>query len=254
MSDFDLSDVPKYHFYILYWGMEKSTAEIAAKYDVGESTVQDHLQKHGIPRRKDGCGKRQWILHHRSKQFFYQKYWGEDNTLREMASQLDVNHEMILGIMQSRGIPRDTDTHIRWYDEDRGIPEKYKLPRDERRGTTDSTDEPSGSLPEDPNPTDYLAKTPLHRDKERLYQLYWGYGLSAEAIAARCESDGIHVKENLRKLGIPTRDFHDHLRWEPHHGIPPKYEWADDNDEMDHERGLYLSPKGEQNTTRTVGD
>jgi len=84
-------------------------------------------------------------------------------------------------------------------------------------------------LPDDPDGSKYMTETPLRRDKERLYELYWGYGLSLKHIEARCEKSP-DMGTIMRKLGIPVRNYNDHRQWAPHLGIPPKYEWPDDEE------------------------
>jgi len=95
-----------------------------------------------------------------------------------------------------------------------------------------------------PENNKYLAEVPLEHDKDRLYQLYWGYGLSAMEIRARCKRD-VNIKRYMSNMGIPTREFWDHRDWQPHHGVPPMFEWPstdDEDDSTDRKQNLWRQP------------
>jgi len=246
----EFRQLSKSKLYELYWIDGLSAPQIADKYGVGESTVQYHLQKHGIPRRLDGTDIKHYVLWQRDKHFYYELYWKQGNTTRELEDKLDVHHQFIVKVMRAKGVPRDTDISIRWKDKEVGVLEKYKWPDDHPREDPCSTDEPLGSLPENPSPNDYLAETPLYRDKDRLYQLYWGYGLTKEAILARCDCTHKTLNKYFREFGIPRREFHRHTDWEPHHGIPPKYEW----DEHDVPRAAIEEPTTNVEWEKAGGD
>jgi hypothetical protein len=122
------------------------------------------------------------------------------------------------------------------------------MPRDEERKDGSSASNPEGELPENPDlasseddasqdslpknpdPEKYLAETPLHRDKERLYELHWKYGCSMGHIEAMNDSSR-DIRRCFSELGIPYRDYASHKHWEPHHqDVPPMFEWPYDRD------------------------
>ena len=245
-----VNDISKRKLYKLYWKDEKTIKEIAKKYNAGERTVSRYLKKHGIPRRPNGMGNVRYVLWQRNKQFWYEQYWEQENTIRELEDKLGVDHQFVSRVMRTKGVPRDTDTSIRWKDKEAGVLEKYKWPDDHPREDPSSESEPTGTMPEDPSPNDYLAETPLYRDKDRLYQLYWGYGLTKEAILARCDCTHKTLNKYFREFGIPRREFHRHTDWEPHHGIPPKYEW----DEHDVPRAAIEEPTTNVEWEKAGGD
>jgi len=166
----------------------------------------------------------------------YELYWGNDQTFYEIADQFPFSYNVIREHYNQENIAIDTGgVRNRWYDKERGIPYKYKLPSDDPQ--IRYQDEP---LPDNPDGNKYMAETPLHRDKDELYQLYWGYGLTASQIKARCEFD-VNVKQYMKDMGIPVRNFHEHRQWKPYHGVPPKFEWPEeDEDEID---TVYTVPK-----------
>jgi len=250
MKKSTFADVSKSHLYTLYWDMQKTIKEIADKHDVGKRTVRRYLHTHGIPVRQQQRDAKHYVLKQRPKQFWYEQYWDRDQSVREIADQLDVHHECVLSTMKELGVPRNHPSlRNKWYDKEHGVPRRYKQPRDEARCEDDNR----GEMPEDPSPNDYLAETPLYRDKDRLYQLYWGYGLTKAAILARCDCTHSTLISYFRELGIPEREYRSHTRWEPHHGIPPKYEWPDDHEQSDsndsptgmddYQQAKYLSPR-----------
>jgi hypothetical protein len=129
----------------------------------------------------------------------------------------------------------------KWFDKDRGIPKKYKRPRDENVETDQS-------LPDDPTPDKYLADPPLHQDKDRLYELHWEYGCSAAHIQEMADSD-TKVRDWMRKLGIPVRSYEEHKHWEPHHDeVPPMFEWPYDRG-YDNDEGIEWSLSDENMAT-----
>jgi len=118
-------------------------------------------------------------------------------------------------------------------------------------GEDPDTDAPE---PEEVDPSKYLVEEgSLEFDKRRLYRLHWGYGLSVPHIRELCGFDGKNTLRNkLREFGIPTRSWHDHTGWEPHHGIPPMYEWPrgedpnvdeDDSEWVDYKPAMDAKPE-----------
>jgi len=91
--------------------------------------------------------------------------------------------------------------------------------------------------PENVDPSKYLIDEEdeaLRFSKTKLYRLHWGYGLSVEHISELCDIKGSSLRQRMRDRGIPLRDWRTHLKWEPHHGVPPMYRWDDtpDDDEI----------------------
>ena len=249
----EFRQLSKSKLYELYWVDGLSASQIAERYGVGERTVSDHLKNNNIQQRLDGTDVRHYVLWQRDKHFYYELYWEQGHTARELEDMLGVHHQFILEVMQTKGVPRDTHTSSRWHDKEAGVPEKYKWSEDHPREDPSSSDEPLGKMPEDPTPSDYINDVPLRRNKDRLYKLYWQYGMCVEGIAAISEVSNSRIRECMDEFGIPRRDYHDHLRWHPHHGVPPKYEWPDDHEQSestipenavsDYQNSTYLSPK-----------
>jgi len=220
--------IPTETLYELYWGKHLTFDEMEDVLDVSRSTVRRLFENRGIPSAPQH-NHELFILFHRKRSYLYELYWGKDQTFKEIADDLPFSFNVIYKVYEQRNIAVDTaGNQDRWYDKQRGIPSKYKLPSDEK--TVQYQDE---ALPDNPDGSKYMAETPLHRDKDQLYQLYWGYGLTASQIKARCEHQ-VNVKQHMRELGIPVRDFNEDKRWKPYLGVPPKFEWPkEDEDEID---------------------
>jgi len=218
----------KDELYELYWEQELPKDEIAGRYDMTPESLRGRMANLGVPF-ADADYRDVFLFRMRNRRYYYQLYWEDDYSLRTIASQHNISQQSVISAFKQANVPRASDgTNSKWFDKDRGIPKKYKLPRDEQREGGSSVDNPKGKLPDDPTPEKYLADTPLHRDKERLYELHWGYGCSAALINAMAETEN-HIHEWMRKLGIPVRSYEQHKHWEPHHdGVPPMFEWPHD--------------------------
>ena len=208
---------PKAELYNAYWGEHQQLSDLAETYEVSKEIVRKWFREYGIPFAQNN-NRAAFVFSMRTKDHRYELYWGEQLSLNEIAEQKDVSREFVCAQYQESDVPVRGGSGV-WYTD--GIPIGWKLPRDEPPSATE------GALPDDPDPSKYMAETPLHRDKQRLYQLYWGYGLSLKHIQARCEGSP-EVSKSMQELGIPVRNYNDHRRWAPHLGVPPKYEWPDD--------------------------
>lgn len=110
--------------------------------------------------------------------------------------------------------------------------------------------------PVDVDPSKYLADEPsLRFSKEKLYRLHWGYGLCIEHINAISDVGNGRIRERFRQYGIPMRSWREHTKWEPHHGVPPMFEWPDDRGEAESDAGMWASDyKKRQERKPEVGD
>ena len=94
-------------------------------------------------------------------------------------------------------------------------------------------DDPDSEMP-DPEAVDaskYLADETLRFSKEKLYRLHWGYGLSVAHMHQLSQIDSkAAFRRQFEKFGIPKRPWHEHTGWEPHHGVPPMFEWPQGDD------------------------
>jgi len=110
--------------------------------------------------------------------------------------------------------------------------------------------------PVDTDPSKYLADEPsLRFSKEKLYRLHWGYGLCIEHINEICDADGARIRERFKSYGIPVRSWREHLKWEPHHGVPPMFEWPPDRGSADSKAEMWASDyKQRQERKPEVGD
>lgn len=239
---FVFGHISKHHLYELYWGDGLSATEIGDQYDVSREVVMRRLVHAGIPTRRGGETTESWVFTMRSRYGLFELHWGRQQTLAEIAAKRGVGRNFVSKQYIQRNIPTYNYGANQFVTNDTGVPLPYQW------GETNpvSNDEPK-TLPDDPDPSKYMTNTPLYRDKERLYKLYWGYGLSAKHIAAMCDKDP-HMHRYLRKQGIPVREYHSHIGWEPHHAVPPKYEWPEgkppseveeDTAEADYQPGMW---------------
>jgi hypothetical protein len=136
--------------------------------------------------------------------------------MRGVASEFGASDHIVKDRFHASSIPVITDTSgrfSRFYDN--GVPRGFGYTPPTQR----SHDE-RGSLPDDPDASKYLT-TVNHFDKEWLYEMHWGYGLSLQEITARADvGSSAPIYEQMRNQGIPIRDKLEHLRWEPHDGVP----------------------------------
>jgi len=225
-------EIPKATLYELYWEKQLDTDEIARKFNARKENVRDRMREHGVPyHRYDN--RDIFIFRHRPRRYFYELYWGKDMTTHEIAEMVGCNQNTVQRHFKDENIPMDTQTGNRWFIE--GIPHKYKLPSDDP--ITDIDD----PLPNNPDPSKYIKEeTSIRFDKHKLYQLHWGCGFSIAEIEARLEKN-IDVHKRFREFGIPKRTKSDNLFWEPHKGIPPMYEWPDE-DELTNEEVDEMGP------------
>lgn len=228
MGHQQVRDTPKQKLYQLYWKDGLDTEDLAERYDTAKEYIRKEFRRRGI--RYDIYDNRGlFIFTHRQRSYFYKLYWGDDMTFREIAEEHGFSDKFAIQIFNKENIPTLERTQgDKWYDKKRGIPMKYKQPRDEHQEQSQQ-EQP---LPDDPNPEKYLLDTPLVHDKERLYELHWKYGCSVAHIQemANVECDARH---RMEKLGIPTRYEAKHSEWQPHHGVPPMFEWPRDRDDDD---------------------
>jgi len=138
----------------------------------------------------------------------------------------------------------NTSTPVKWQLSDEGYV----------RACGEDPDFDDAPAPERVDPSDYLIEEPaIEYDKQKLYRLHWGYGLSVLHIRELCGLEGKNtLRRKLEDFGIPIRSWHDHTGWEPHHGIPPMYEWPrgedpnveeDDPEWIDYKPAQDVSPE-----------
>lgn len=212
---------PKDELYELYWGQQLSMSELADTYDVTKRTVRRWFKQHGMQTIPNACHEA-WVFQQLSKQRLYELYWVEMLSHREIAERYDVSKHLVHETFQDTSIPVfNSSTHERVD----GIPRPFRWPSDDAPNSQDD------SLPDDPDPSKYLVDTPM--DKDRLYELHWTYGCSVMHISAMSDMDEDTVRRRMESYGVPIRTWRTHTSWEPHHGVPPKYEWPPEWDERD---------------------
>lgn len=74
----------------------------------------------------------------------------------------------------------------------------------------------------------YTLDTPTLRDKDYLYQQYWGEGRSAQDIADEHDVSPNTVRRYMRQFGIPRRHAGDHCQGVDPTRMPWKYQWPED--------------------------
>jgi len=210
--------IPKRHLYTLYWGNELSATEIADRYNTSQEIVAAHIKERKIPFRSQTRHVTSWVFRMRTRESLFDLHWSQRLSLVEIGRKHRVTRNYVRDEFDRKNIPTYNGAGKEW-PEDATIPTAYQWPEDD-------DDEPADTMPDNPDPAKYMVETPLYRDKERLYELYWEYGCCAKHIEAMCDKDP-HIHRYLRKQGIPVRQYRTHIHWEPHHGVPPKYEWPD---------------------------
>jgi len=223
-----MSKPTKDELYELYWGRDYSIAQIEQEYRRAHSTIRWYFAEYGIPRRgqQSVFNMGRWIEQMTTvavglRRRIYEHYWVQGRSQNETAEQLPVSTTTVQNWMENFGIPR------------RGQKESYSgegIPPTFQWSTDDEEDESKGTMPDDPNPDKYLTGSSF--SKEKLYQMYWGYGFSTRQIQARLDTDlsPSRVGDIIREMGIPTRPRgHPTRVWCPVDGVPPGYEWPEDD-------------------------
>jgi len=222
-------EIPKATLYELYWDKEIDCDEIARKFNTTKETVRRRFTEHGVPYHKYH-NRELFVFRHRPLRHFYELYWGQDQTLGDIASEKGFAESTVKDHYHSENIAVDRISgSSRWFDKQRGIPNKYRLPSD---NPVTNIDDP---LPNNPDPSKYIRdETSIRFDKHKLYQLYWGYGFTISQIEARLDVE-TNIRQQMDQFGIPRRNYYTHLRWEPHKGIPPMYVWPEEDELTDEE-------------------
>ena len=237
-----LRQTDKGELYEMVWGNGMTTAEVGEHFDTNASTVSRHLGRLGIPVIDNGS-RNAWVFRMLSRERLYEIYWGEGMTHSQIADRYNVGQQFISRVFNERDIPQEPHRPSDF--DGTTIPQMYEWP-------DDRDDEPHPQhqpLPENPDGSKYVAETQTMQE-EKLYELHWGYGCSAEHIAAIADSNGQTIRKRMREYGIPVREWGTHTKWEPHHGVPPKYEWPNgeppsESDEDDNFRkGVWRAPAG----------
>jgi len=230
----------KRELYELYWKQGYNFSGIADRYGVTNVTVGGWLRDYGIP--YDNNHKRDaFVFSMRDKRFYYQLYWGERLSYSDIASRFDFGLTFVAEQIRGAGIP--TRNGLLPAGDPDEIPPQYRWTGDGE--WVDVGDDPTADLPDNPDGSKYVNTDPEY-DKDHLYELYWGYGLSLSHLAARLDTPRATLKDRLDNYGIPIREWAAHTKWEPHHGVPPKYEWPHDHDVADEEpsvqNGIWRQP------------
>ncbi len=223
-------ELPKRRLYELYWEDERSFSDIADEYNVPRKFVMKVYRKRGIPY-PSRSSRQAYFFSQRSRRYYYHLYWTEDMTFSEMAERFGVSESVVKDrFNQANVATMEQYENQKWYDKGRGIPQRYKLPRDEP--------DHNQSLPDDPDAERYLLEeTPLQFDKDRLYELHWKYGCSMAHIGAMMDNN--KPREVFRRHGIPYRNYQQHRDWEPHHStVPPMFQWPRNSEQQRQKDGL----------------
>lgn len=232
----------KRRLYELYWGEHKHTVTIGEQYNVGRKVVRERLREYGIPRAHSG-NHQAFIFAMRSKRYYYELYWGERLNYADIASRLNLGTSFVGEQIRAAGVPTRDDPYPTGDPDE--IPQRYEWPDSEP--ATLNSDDPTADLPDNPDGSKYVPdETRICFEKDRLYELYWEYGLALTHLAARLDVSGTTLRDKFNEYGIPIREWYAHTKWEPHHGVPPKYEWPDDRNVDDEEpniqNGIWRQP------------
>lgn len=219
---------PKNRLYELYWGDGENFRQIADRYDIPPKDVGGWFREYGIPY-DNNHNRNAFIFAMRDRRYYYELYWGQRLGYTEIANKCGIGTSFVGRKIREANIPtRDDPYPTRKADE---IPQRYEWPESEPAVL--DTDDPTADLPDNPDGSKYIADTNGEFDKDRLYELYWGYGCSIKQMAAMLEVPSTTLRDRFGDMGIPIRSWNDHLKWEPQHGVPPKYEWHREFEQQD---------------------
>jgi|APHM01.1.fsa_nt_gi hypothetical protein len=221
------ADISKYEMYEMVfdeWLSFDTIASFCESQSNNGSYVKGYAVGMGIPVAgfdtafKEGT----YLFQMCSKRQLYELYWGEGLSLTDIHKKYGTSSSTVQERYLESSIPVITDTaDARCRFHDNGVPRGFGYTPPAQR-----SQEERGSLPDDPDGSKYLANV-NHFDKDWLYQMHWGYGLSLQEIAARTDLSGsAPIHDQMRKQGIPVRDKMRHLRWEPHDGVPAMFEFS----------------------------
>jgi len=232
--------VRKRVLYRLYWGDKQTFEDIATRFAVSATYVQQRFADEGIPY-SPSHNHDAWIFAMRDKTYYYELYWGQRMGYADIAAELDIGVGFVGRHIRGSAVPTRGGSP----GEPDDIPPKFQWP--DEKSVAPVTDDPKADLPDDPDGSKYLAdETQVQYDKDRLYELYWGYGLAMTHLAERLNLSRASLRDRLEQYGIPVRKWHEHTTWEPHHGVPPKYQWPHDRNVDDEEpsvqNGIWRQP------------
>lgn len=217
------SEIPKNELYQLLFDEWLNYKEVAALCETGRGIqVATVCRLRGVPIVDHGYGNTEanYVFRRRPKSMLYEQYWVEGLSQRKLAERHNISHKEVARRLRDESIPVDSSTDFsreRFYDN--GTPKGFGY---------EPSDDGDDEMPDDPDGSKYLADYPEY-DADWLYEMHWGYGLSIKEIVARTETKTHHqaLIDEFEKRGIPHRRRNDHYQWEPHKGVPPKYEWTD---------------------------
>lgn len=221
------SEIPKDDLYQLLFDAWLTYKDVAALCETGRGIqVATVCRMRGVPTIKHKIGDTEniYVFRRRPKSLLYEQYWVEGLSQQEIGDHHTVSKKMVNKRMRNESIPVDSSGDFaddRFYDDGDGAPTGFGFePSD--------SDDDSDALPDDPNPSKYLADYPEY-DAEWLYEMHWGYGLSVHEMTARTENFTHYqtLVDEFEKRGIPYRQHTRHYHWEPHKGVPAKFEWTD---------------------------
>ena len=238
-----MTDKPsKRRLYELYWGEKKDFKHIAEQYDVSREHVGKWFREYGMMY-DTNHNRDAYIFAMRDRRYYYELYWGQRLEYAEIASRHNLGINFVAKQIRGANVPTrngflpagdpdETPPQYEW------VAEKPVAP---------VTDDPTEDLPDDPDGSKYVADDGESAyDKHYLYELYWGYGCSFEHVAALLNVPPATLRDRFDYRGIPRRKWAAHKDWEPHHGVPPKYEWPAerdlDDDELPSKNGIWRKP------------
>lgn len=247
------TDAPsKDELYDLYWRHHCTIGEIADQYDVANPTIRALLTEYGIPCRADGSVST-YVSRMLSKDWYYDQYWRAGKSFREIAEEYDLHKLSLNNAMQAKGIPIRRNGRPSY--EPGTVPRGFGVDAERLNERDDRADEDE-LLPENPDPSKYLANTNGY-DKDWLYEMYWGYGLTLKEVAARADVSADVLRYRLQVMGIPIRNHGTDANndWSPHKGVPPMFEYEEVSEQEQADRDQYAKDKkGSPWRMPTTGD